>query len=160
MICEICQRQEVSPGSRICINCGELTLSNGHDEKLPINANAVDVGLSRKILPPRKAELANERTKEMAPHYGEGEQHWDRMWKLYREAWFVGNVTKYVERYRKKDGLKDLRKAAHYLQKLIELEEAEAAFADHDPMGTTEGSGDEASGPDRGAESLVQDGAG
>jgi hypothetical protein len=53
-----------------------------------------------------------------------GEQHWDMMWRLYREAWFVGGVTKYVLRYRKKDGLKDLRKARHYLDKLIELEEA------------------------------------
>ena len=57
-------------------------------------------------------------------HYSKGgnEQHWDRMWRLYREAWFVGNVTKYVERYRKKDGVKDLEKAKHYLEKLIELE--------------------------------------
>lgn len=50
------------------------------------------------------------------------QQHWNRMWGLYGEAWFVGNVTKYVERYRKKNGLKDLAKAKHYLDKLIELE--------------------------------------
>lgn len=55
-----------------------------------------------------------------------GEQHWDRMWRLYREAWFVGNITKYTERYRSKNGVEDLRKARHYLDKLIELEEAEA----------------------------------
>lgn len=55
----------------------------------------------------------------------EGEQHWDRMWRFYREAWFVGNITKYVERYRDKNGIEDLKKAQHYLQKLIELEEAE-----------------------------------
>jgi len=62
----------------------------------------------------------------MPTHYqAEAEPHWDRMWKLYREAWFVGNVTKYVERYRKKDGMKDLLKAKHYLEKLIELEETE-----------------------------------
>ena len=58
---------------------------------------------------------------------GKGEQHWDRMWRMYGEAWFVGNITKYVERYRDKDGVKDLKKAQHYLQKLIELEEALAA---------------------------------
>lgn len=52
-----------------------------------------------------------------------GEQHWDWMWRLYREVWFVGNITKYVLRYRKKEGLKDLRKALTYLTKLIELEE-------------------------------------
>lgn len=52
-------------------------------------------------------------------------QHWDRMWLMFREAWFVGNVTKYVERYREKNGVADLKKARHYLDKLIELEEAE-----------------------------------
>jgi len=60
-------------------------------------------------------------------HYPKtGEQHWDMMWRLYREAWFVGNVTKYVTRYRKKNGVQDLEKAKHYLEKLIELETAAA----------------------------------
>lgn len=65
-------------------------------------------------------------------HYKQGdkEQHWDRMWRLYREAWFVGNVTKYVERYLRKDGVKDLEKARHYLDKLIELEKAEQESLD------------------------------
>lgn len=35
-----------------------------------------------------------------------------------------GNVIKYVSRWRDKGGLDDLRKAQHYLQKLIETEEA------------------------------------
>lgn len=69
---------------------------------------------------------ANEQTKAMAPHYLKGAkpQHWDMMWELYREAWFVGNITKYVMRYREKNGVEDLKKARHYLDKLIELEEA------------------------------------
>lgn len=54
----------------------------------------------------------------------DGEAHWDRQWRFYREAWFVGNITKYVERYRQKNGLRDLLKAQHYIQKLIELETA------------------------------------
>lgn len=33
-----------------------------------------------------------------------------------------GNVIKYVSRWRDKGGLDDLRKAQHYLQKLIEVE--------------------------------------
>lgn len=33
-----------------------------------------------------------------------------------------GNVIKYMCRYRKKDKLKDLEKATHYLEKLIEQE--------------------------------------
>lgn len=55
----------------------------------------------------------------------EGEQHWDRMWRLYREAWFVGNITKYTERHKLRDGIKDLQKAKHYCEKLIEKEEGD-----------------------------------
>lgn len=53
-----------------------------------------------------------------------GEGHWDRQWRLRGRAWFIGNITKYAERYDAKDGFKDLDKALHYLQKLIELETA------------------------------------
>lgn len=56
-------------------------------------------------------------------HYktdGEGEEHWDRVARLglnYYEA----AATKYIERARKKNGLEDIKKAIHYLQKLEEL---------------------------------------
>ncbi|MNU03291.1 hypothetical protein D3C72_2472560 [compost metagenome] len=33
-----------------------------------------------------------------------------------------GNVIKYVTRWRKKNGLEDLKKAKHYLELLMELE--------------------------------------
>jgi len=35
-----------------------------------------------------------------------------------------GNVIKYVARYKEKNGLKDLAKAHHYLEKLMEVETA------------------------------------
>jgi hypothetical protein len=54
-----------------------------------------------------------------------GEQHWDRQWRLNGRGYFVGCVTKYVERYHLKNGIDDLRKARHFLDKLIELETAE-----------------------------------
>ena len=38
-------------------------------------------------------------------------------------GYFEGNVVKYVSRWRDKGGVDDLRKARHYLDKLIELEE-------------------------------------
>jgi hypothetical protein len=56
-----------------------------------------------------------------------GEQHWDRQWRMYGRGWFVGNITKYVERYHLKNGVQDLEKAQHYLEKLIELEKAKEA---------------------------------
>lgn len=37
-------------------------------------------------------------------------------------SYFEGNVIKYVTRWRKKNGLADLRKARHYIDLLIELE--------------------------------------
>lgn len=36
--------------------------------------------------------------------------------------YFSGNVVKYVSRWRDKNGLEDLLKAKHYLEKLIELQ--------------------------------------
>lgn len=64
-------------------------------------------------------------------HYSQtakgGRQHWDEAWDEYREAWFVLNIKKYITRYRKKDGIKDLEKARHYLDKLIEKEREDEA---------------------------------
>lgn len=36
---------------------------------------------------------------------------------------FEGNIVKYVTRWKEKGGVDDLRKAAHYLAKLIEMNE-------------------------------------
>lgn len=54
------------------------------------------------------------------------EEHWDRMWRLYGRGWFVGNITKYAERYQFKNGWQDLIKLGHYYDKLMELEKAAA----------------------------------
>ena len=37
-------------------------------------------------------------------------------------GYFEGNVVKYVSRWKDKNGLDDLKKARHYLDKLIELQ--------------------------------------
>lgn len=39
-------------------------------------------------------------------------------------GYFEGNIVKYVSRWKEKNGVEDLKKAMHYLQKLIELTEA------------------------------------
>lgn len=36
-------------------------------------------------------------------------------------GYFEGNIVKYVSRWREKGGIDDLRKAQHYLTKLIEI---------------------------------------
>lgn len=56
-------------------------------------------------------------------------QPWDAMraWMTDQEfAGFLrGNAIKYLARYKDKGGVEDLRKARHYLDKLIELETAD-----------------------------------
>lgn len=39
------------------------------------------------------------------------------------EGFYVGNIIKYVTRYRDKNGIEDLEKAKTYLQRLIDMEE-------------------------------------
>jgi hypothetical protein len=45
-----------------------------------------------------------------------------------------GNIIKYVSRWRDKGGVQDLRKAQHYLQKLIEV--LDAGREEQESLGT------------------------
>lgn len=63
---------------------------------------------------------ANER-QVAGSHYNGGKvQHWDYVQQALDGRYLEGNITKYVTRHRKKNGLQDLQKAEHYLDKLIE----------------------------------------
>lgn len=54
-------------------------------------------------------------------HYGlSAFQHWDIV-AMFKLDYFQGQITKYVMRWRKKNGIPDLEKAAHFLEKYIEL---------------------------------------
>ena len=55
-------------------------------------------------------------------HYkGVDQEHWD--WVHANELdYFQGQITKYVYRWKSKNGMEDLRKAHHFLEKYIELE--------------------------------------
>lgn len=56
-------------------------------------------------------------------HYQKGEiQPWDFI--LSQNLGFLeGNIIKYITRYKHKNGKEDLKKARHYLDKLIEVTE-------------------------------------
>ena len=55
-------------------------------------------------------------------HYkGKTIQPWDYI-ASNELGYFEGNIVKYVSRWRDKGGVDDLRKAQHYLQKLIEMQ--------------------------------------
>ena len=48
-------------------------------------------------------------------------QHWDLV-HHFGWSYFQGQIIKYVMRYKDKNGVQDLEKARHFLDKLIELE--------------------------------------
>jgi DNA-directed RNA polymerase subunit RPC12/RpoP len=52
-----------------------------------------------------------------------GEEHWDRVNRLGLD-YFQAAITKYVERCWKKNGVEDLEKAQHFLEKYISLKKA------------------------------------
>ena len=54
-------------------------------------------------------------------HYQSSFQHWDYMAEKFGSIYFKGVVTKYLVRWRKKNGVEDLQKAKHYLEKLMEV---------------------------------------
>ena len=53
-------------------------------------------------------------------HYKTKYEHWDLVVNT-RMGYLEGTSTKYISRWHKKDGIKDLQKAKHYLEKLIEV---------------------------------------
>jgi hypothetical protein len=59
-------------------------------------------------------------TQVAGTHYRSEYQHWDLVADT-GMGYFEGQITKYVTRHTSKNGLQDLQKAAHFLQKLIEL---------------------------------------
>lgn len=54
-------------------------------------------------------------------HYKQPIQPWDYIHGN-NMGYLAGNIVKYVSRYQSKNGLEDLYKAQHYLEKLIEEE--------------------------------------
>jgi hypothetical protein len=66
-------------------------------------------------------------------HYkGKSIQPWDYI-AANNLGYFEGNIVKYVSRWKDKGGVDDLKKARHYLDKLIELNTPEATN-DHNKL--------------------------
>lgn len=57
-------------------------------------------------------------------HYKSEYQHWDFVHLCLDDRYLEGNLTKYVARHTKKNGVQDLKKAVHYLEKLVALNAA------------------------------------
>jgi hypothetical protein len=69
-------------------------------------------------------------------HYQKVIQPWDYI--IANDIGYMeGNIIKYISRWRDKNGVEDLRKAQHYLQKLIEVNDDNSAEEKGDcPEGT------------------------
>lgn len=71
-------------------------------------------------IPPPQIPLANEHQIDGDHYKGYEIQHWDYAWD-HKYDQFQYCITKYVDRHRQKNGLRDLYKARHHLDKYIEL---------------------------------------
>lgn len=56
-------------------------------------------------------------------HYAKGGefQHWDLISYNFGAGYLIGCATKYLTRWRDKNGVQDLQKSLHYIEKLQEL---------------------------------------
>jgi hypothetical protein len=79
---------------------------------------------SGEIQPMVEQPTANERQVGGA-HYRKKIQHWDFV-ASHDYGYLEGQVTKYVFRWKDKNGLQDVQKAEHFLQKLIEVAEMDS----------------------------------
>jgi hypothetical protein len=75
----------------------------------------------------RAEDLANGRQVD-GKHYGSTIQHWDYVVANDLD-YFQGQITKYVTRWKKKNGVADLEKAQHFLEKYLEVVKADDGSA-------------------------------
>lgn len=64
---------------------------------------------------------ANEEQVGGAHYKGQKVEHWDFV-MMHDIPYMEAQVIKYMMRWRKKNGVEDLRKAEHFIRKLIEIE--------------------------------------
>lgn len=84
---------------------------------------ATQLGVPAEWTHPDVARHATANATQVAGTHYKGRQHepWDVIadWGL---GFFDGNAVRYLSRWRQKNGVEDLRKARHYIDKLIEME--------------------------------------
>ena len=75
-------------------------------------------------------------TQEGGKHYKKGHpsfQHWNLV-LVHNWDYFQAQVIKYVMRYKDKGGVEDLRKAQHFIAKMIEMLETQPAIRNKQPL--------------------------
>ena len=94
---------------------------------LPLTPEAKKLLMNRNKQEQERIELIGEAIRANAKQIGGAHyavkaiQPWDYI-IANNLGYLEGNIVKYVSRWRDKGGVEDLRKAKHYLEKLIELQ--------------------------------------
>lgn len=78
---------------------------------------------------------ANERQEGGGHYKGAPVEHWDFV-LMHGIPYMEAQIIKYAMRWRKKGGLEDLRKARHFIDKLIEWEMAQSEMVDSGEPGS------------------------
>lgn len=108
-------------GEGMCAVCGRLTYHSLSCATY-LRRNAPEPALSRDSADDDRP-MANRR-QVGGSHYGLGKiQHWD-LAVMFGWDYLTGQTIKYLMRWRGKNGIQDLEKGQHYLEKLIETEKA------------------------------------
>jgi hypothetical protein len=82
-----------------------------------------------------KQKMSANKRQVAGNHYNSNIQHWDYVVANDLD-YFQAQITKYVTRWKKKNGITDLLKAQHFLEKYIEIHQR---AADNDCGGATSG---------------------
>lgn len=113
-----CDQPVIRCDNRGC-RCSRCGLPEGLKIMITDKTEEWDMG-ERRISP----TLNPNNHQEGGEHYKSGYQHWDVI-EEHGLGYIEGCASKYVVRWRKKNGVEDLKKAAHYVQKLINLVESQ-----------------------------------
>ena len=101
-----------------------------------VQVSVYDEGDKRGSAVPHQHEAAPSRANDHqigGSHYKQFKyETWDVIidWDL---GYLDGNAVKYLSRWRHKNGIEDLKKARHYIDKLIETEQERASGSDNKP---------------------------
>jgi hypothetical protein len=80
------------------------------------------VELNKHSILTANAKLSANNTQVGGEHYQKKIQPWDYI-IANNLGYLEGNIVKYISRWKDKGGVQDLRKAQHYLEKLMEVSE-------------------------------------
>ena len=119
--CKTCRYKKNPYPDKICTHCLENNLYQWTPDEETIKEYVLRCQPGEASVSVTNA-TANEQQVAGKHYKDKSIQPWDYIYAN-NLCYFTGNCVKYVSRWKDKGGVDDLKKARHYLDKLIELEE-------------------------------------